>query len=177
MGISGSGKSTVAALLASQLGWDVQEGDDLHPAASIAKMAAGHPLTDEDRWPWLDRVAAWITDHTDSRTPGIITCSALKRAYRDRLRGTDVIFVHLRGSREQIGRRLAARSDHFMPAALLDSQISTLEAPEADEATIVVDVAEGPAAITARIVDRLELTGGSVSAVRGDSSPPVGAYA
>jgi len=114
MGVSGSGKSTVAGILAGQLGWDLEEGDDLHPAANVAKMDSGQPLTDDDRWPWLDTVAAWITDHTTAGIPGIITCSALKRGYRDRMRGPNVVFVHLAGSKDQIGRRLAARSDHFM---------------------------------------------------------------
>src|SRR6476620_6470349 len=126
MGVSGSGKSTVAAILAGQLGWDLEEGDDLHPAANVAKMASGQPLTDEDRWPWLDKIAAWIQLHTESGTPGVITCSALKRVYRDRLRGPGVAFVHLDGSREVIGARLSKRLDHFMPSTLLDSQLATL---------------------------------------------------
>ncbi len=95
MGVSGSGKSTVAGILAGQLGWDLVEGDDLHPAANVAKMSAGIPLADEDRWPWLDRVAAWIRNHTATGVPGIITCSALKRSYRDKLSGDNVVFVHL----------------------------------------------------------------------------------
>jgi gluconokinase len=93
MGVSGSGKSTVAGLLAGRLSWDLEEGDDLHPAANVAKMAAGHPLTDEDRRPWLDRVAAWIRHRAEAGRPGIITCSALKRSYRDRLRAPGVVFV------------------------------------------------------------------------------------
>ena len=93
MGVSGCGKSTVAGVLAGRLGWDLGEGDDLHPAANVAKMAAGHPLTDEDRKPWLELVASWIREHTDAGRPGIITCSALKRSYRDVLRGDDVVFV------------------------------------------------------------------------------------
>src|ERR1700761_1029847 len=93
MGVSGSGKSTVAALLAGRLGWDFEEGDDLHPPENVAKMHAGHPLNDEDRKPWLAKVAGWITEHTDAGRPGIITCSALKRRYRDVLRGEPVVFV------------------------------------------------------------------------------------
>ena len=112
MGVSGSGKSTVAGILAGQLGWDLEEGDDLHPAENVAKMAAGQPLTDEDRWPWLDEVAAWITEHTAGGTPGIITCSALKRIYRDRMRGPNVVFVHLAGSKDEIGHRLPQRTLH-----------------------------------------------------------------
>ena len=157
MGVSGSGKSTVAGILAGQLGWDLEEGDDLHPAANVAKMASGQPLTDDDRWPWLDTVAAWITDHTTAGIPGIITCSALKRSYRDRMRGPNVVFVHLAGSKDQIGRRLAARSDHFMPPTLLDSQLITLEPPGPDENTLVVDVGRRPADEAADIIRRLDL--------------------
>ena len=157
MGVSGSGKSTVAGILAGQLGWDLEEGDDLHPAANVAKMASGQPLTDDDRWPWLDTVAAWITDHTTAGIPGIITCSALKRSYRDRMRGPNVVFVHLAGSKDQIGRRLAARSDHFMPPTLLDSQLTTLEPPGPDENTLVVDVGRRPAEEAADIIRRLDL--------------------
>jgi gluconokinase len=98
MGVSGAGKSTIAGFLAGQLGWDPAEGDDLHPAANVAKMASGTALTDEDRWPWLERVAAWIRDHTATGIPGIITCSALKRSYRDRLSENRVVFLHLTGS-------------------------------------------------------------------------------
>ena len=122
MGVSGSGKSTVGGMLAGAMGWDLQEGDDLHPQANIDKMATGHPLNDEDRWPWLDKIAVWIKSHTDAGQPGIVTCSALKRSYRDVLRGEHVVFVHLAGSRDQIGQRLTARLDHYMPASLLDSR-------------------------------------------------------
>lgn len=157
MGVSGSGKSTVAGILAGQLGWDLEEGDDLHPAANVTKMASGQPLTDDDRWPWLDTVAAWITDHTTAGSPGIITCSALKRSYRDRMRGPNVVFVHLAGSKDQIGQRLSARSDHFMPPTLLDSQLTTLEPPGPDENTLVVDVGRRPAEEAADIIRRLDL--------------------
>ncbi|HUF96741.1 MAG TPA: gluconokinase [Ilumatobacter sp.] len=139
MGVSGSGKSTVAAALAERLGCDLAEGDHLHPVENVAKMAAGQPLTDDDRWPWLATVADWI----DARTAvgGVVSCSALKRAYRDRLRGDHVTFVFLRGDRAAIAARLAARRDHFMPAALLDSQFAALEPPAADEQFIDVDIA------------------------------------
>jgi gluconokinase len=157
MGVSGSGKSTVAGILAGQLGWDLEEGDDLHPAANVAKMAAGQPLDDEDRWPWLAAVASWITEHTTAGIPGIITCSALKRIYRDRLRGDNVVFVHLAGSKDQIGRRLSARLDHYMPASLLNSQIATLEPPGPDENVLVVDVGRAPAEEAAEIINRLQL--------------------
>ena len=157
MGVSGSGKSTIAALLATRLGWDLQEGDGLHSTANVAKMAAGIPLTDEDRVPWLDTVASWITAHTAAGLPGLITCSALKRTYRDRLRGDHVRFVYLRGSRKLIGGRLATRTDHYMPPSLLDSQIATLEPPGADENVLTVDVGSSPEAMAADIIDRLHL--------------------
>ena len=180
MGVSGSGKSTVAGILAGQLGWDLEEGDDLHPAANVAKMAAGTPLTDDDRWPWLDRVADWIRDHTRSGLPGVITCSALKRIYRDRMRGDHVVFVHLTGSKDTISHRLAARTDHYMPTTLLDSQINTLESPGPDESVIVIDVGRKPAEEAAEIIDRLSLhTEGGSSALGSthpgvSSAPPLG---
>ena len=141
MGVSGSGKTTVARALAHRLGCNFAEGDDLHPAENIAKMAAGRPLTDEDRWPWLAAVAEWIAVQADAGQNGVVSCSALRRAYRDRLRRSDVTFVYLRGDRASIARRLADRTDHFMPAALLDSQFATLEPPTADERHIDVDIA------------------------------------
>lgn len=171
MGVSGSGKSTVAGILAGQLGWDLEEGDDLHPAENVAKMASGVPLTDEDRWPWLDTIASWIIEHTMAGIPGIITCSALKRIYRDRLREKNVVFVHLSGSREQIARRLTARMDHYMPATLLDSQIATLEPPGPDENTIVVDVGLTPAEEAAEVVRRLGLSPASGSAALAHPHP------
>jgi gluconokinase len=158
MGVSGSGKSTVAGILAERLGWDRQEGDDLHPAANIAKMAQGLPLDDEDRRPWLDDIAAWIRGHVAAGTSGVITCSALRRSYRDRLRGPGVVFVYLAGSVDQIGARLAERSAHFMPPALLASQLDTLEPPEPDEMAIVVNIGPPPAAVAAQVLDRLALT-------------------
>ena len=157
MGVTGAGKSTIAGILAGQLGWDLAEGDDLHPAANVAKMSAGTALTDEDRWPWLDRVAAWIRDHTATGMPGIITCSALRRSYRDRLSGNNVVFVHLTGSRNLIGQRLTARVDHYMPATLLDSQIATLQPPEADENAVAVLVGRAPSEVAAEIIRRLAL--------------------
>jgi gluconokinase len=171
MGVSGSGKSTVAGILAGQLGWDLEEGDDLHPPANVAKMAAGIPLTDDDRWPWLDRVASWIVEHTTAGVPGIITCSALKRIYRDRMRGDNVVFVHLSGSKDEIGKRLAARNDHFMPTSLLDSQIATLEPPGPDEKTLVVDVGRKPAEEAAEIIDRLRLRAEDGSSALGSTHP------
>jgi gluconokinase/shikimate kinase len=157
MGVSGGGKSTVAGLLAGRLGWDLAEGDDMHPAANIAKMAAGHPLDDADRWPWLARVADWIRVRTAADRPGIVTCSALKRSYRDVLRGPSVVFVYLAGSRELIARRVAARQGHFMPAALLDSQFAALEPPGPDEHAITVDITGSPSDEAAQILQQLDL--------------------
>src|SRR5512133_2467077 len=141
MGVAGTGKSTVAGMLAEHLNWELQEGDDLHPPANVAKMASGIPLDDEDRWPWLDAIAAWIKDKTQRGEPGIVTCSALKRSYRDRLRGPNVIFVFLNGSRAVIEARMASRKHHFMTIALLDSQLAALEPPGTDENVLAVNLA------------------------------------
>lgn len=157
MGVSGCGKSTVARLLADRLGWDLQEGDDLHPPANVAKMASGVPLTDDDRWPWLDLVAGWITERTAAGRPGIITCSALRRVYRDRLAGDGVIFVYLEGTKERIADRLAARNDHFMPAGLLDSQLETLEPPGEDENVVSVETVGSPEEIAGAVIAPLGL--------------------
>ncbi|MGN6336524.1 gluconokinase [Mycobacterium sp.] len=146
MGVSGSGKSTVGAALAQRLRVPFVDADTLHPAANIAKMAAGQPLDDDDRYPWLEKVGQWLADH---REGAVVSCSALKRRYRDQLRAhcPGVEFVHLRGSAELIGRRLAARTDHFMPVALLRSQLNTLEPLGPDEAGMTVDVGPGIDAI------------------------------
>lgn len=139
MGVSGSGKSTVGAALAQRLRVPFIDADTLHPAANIAKMAAGEPLDDDDRYPWLERVGEWLAAHRDG---GVVGCSALKRAYRDQLRAhwPGVEFLHLSGSAELIGGRLAARTDHFMPAALLRSQLDALEPLDPDEAGMTVDI-------------------------------------
>ena len=154
MGVSGSGKSTVAAILAGQLGWDLEEGDDLHPARNVAKMASGQPLTDDDRWPWLDKVSAWITDHTTAGIPGIITCSALKRSYRQIIIGDrpQVRLVYLRGGRELIAEHLEGRHGHFMPAALLRSQIDTLEEPDPSEDPLTVDAGQSATQVADEII-------------------------
>jgi gluconokinase len=144
MGVSGSGKSTVAALVAERLGWDLAEGDDLHPDENVAKMAAGQPLDDDDRAPWLDTVSSWIVEHAMQGVPGVVTCSALKRKYRDVLREHNVVFVYLQGTSDLIGGRMAERSGHFMPTTLLDSQVATLEPPQADERHVVVDATRTP---------------------------------
>jgi len=157
MGVSGSGKTTVGKLLAERLGWHYQEGDALHPPENVAKMSSGTPLTDADRIPWLHKIAECIDAWRRSGESGVVTCSALKRAYRDIIIGDrpDVGLVHLKGSRELIGQRLAARRGHFMPAALLDNQFATLQEPAAEERAITVDVGEAPAAIVDEIVRRL----------------------
>ncbi|MFP5282010.1 MAG: gluconokinase [Actinomycetes bacterium] len=157
MGVSGCGKSTVAGVLAGRLGWELQEGDDLHPPANVAKMTAGEPLTDDDRWPWLDEVGRWIRAQTAAGRPGIVTCSALKRSYRDRLRGPGVVFVHLSGTREQLRERVSARLGHFMPSSLLDSQLATLEPLESDEAGLEVMLGSHPQADADQIIRELGL--------------------
>lgn len=160
MGVSGCGKTTVAMLLAQRLGWAFEEGDALHPQANVQKMAAGHPLNDEDRWPWLERVAEWIEGRLAAGESGVITCSALKRAYRDVLnRGGRVTFVYLHGDRETIALRLATRRGHFMPPGLLASQFADLQEPSADEPAIRVDVGRAPAEIVDSIIAQLGLAG------------------
>jgi gluconokinase len=158
MGVTGTGKSTLAGLLAGQLGWDLGEGDVLHPPKNIHKMAAGFPLTDEDRRPWLRRVAEWIQERVRAGRPGIITCSALKRSYRDVLRDEHVVFVYLCGPREQIAARLAARHGHFMAASLLDSQFAALQPPGPDEQSVTVEIGSDSRAAAARIIEELGLT-------------------
>lgn len=129
MGVAGSGKSTLARALSEKLDWVFAEGDGFHPEANIAKMSAGQPLDDEDRWPWLDRIVTWVADEDAQGHSTVVTCSALKRAYRDRLATAPgrTVFLHLVGSPELLGARMAARSGHFMPASLLPSQFATLE--------------------------------------------------
>lgn len=143
MGVSGCGKSTLGARLASILSWVFQEGDSLHPPANVAKMAAGQPLDDADRGPWLAAVAAWIDDRRAAGEAGVVTCSALKRAYRERLsRGRPQMrTIFLSGSPDLIAGRLAGRSDHFMPASLLASQFAALEPPGPKEGAITIDAA------------------------------------
>lgn len=158
MGVSGCGKTTVSALLAAMLGWRYREGDDLHPTENVEKMRGGTPLTDADRLPWLRKIAAEIAGWQARGEQGVLTCSALKRAYRDILIGDrpDVALVYLRGSRDLIARRMAARHEHFMPAALLASQFATLQEPTPDERPIVVDVDGSPGEIADRILRELQ---------------------
>lgn len=145
MGVAGSGKTTVAELLAARLGVPYAEADEFHPRANIEKMSAGHPLTDEDRWPWLRAIAEWITRQA-AGDGGVVTCSALKRSYRDLLRegSAQVWFVHLAGTRELLADRIGHRKGHFMPAALLDSQLADLQPLDPDEPGVTLDVAHTP---------------------------------
>jgi gluconokinase len=157
MGVSGCGKTTVGAVLAQQLGAHFLEGDTLHPPENIAKMQRGEPLTDADRWPWLHAVAEMIDDWRARGISGVVACSALKRAYRKILIGAreDVRLVYLRGTREMIATRLAARRGHFMPAALLDSQFSALEEPASEENAIVVAVDRTPEEMIEELREKL----------------------
>ena len=156
MGVSGSGKSTVGAALAQRLGVPFEDADDLHPRANIAKMSAGRPLDDQDRYPWLEIIGEWLAVHADGG--GVMSCSALKRAYRDQLRAhaPGVVFVHLEGSHAVITDRQASRPGHFMPASLLASQFATLEPLQPDERGVVIDVDQGVDAIVAASVSQLE---------------------
>ncbi len=158
MGVSGSGKTTIGALLAVALGVQFQEGDDLHPAENIEKMHSGHPLTDADRMLWLHTIAEEIDSWHAKEEGGVVTCSALKRRYRDIIIGghKDATLVYLKGSHSLIRRRMAARHEHFMPLALLDSQFAILEEPQPDERAIVADLGRSPTVIAAEIVHRLE---------------------
>ena len=157
MGVSGCGKSTIASMLAHRLHWIYEDGDWFHPQSNIEKMHGGEPLTDEDRWPWLHGIAAWIDATRRVGNHGTVACSALKRAYRDILLGErpDVRLVYLKGGRDLIARRLAARDAHFMPPSLLDSQFASLEEPQPDEHTIVVSIVPHPREIVEEIVKRL----------------------
>ncbi|MEU7632131.1 gluconokinase [Nocardia sp. NPDC049220] len=144
MGVSGSGKSTVGARLAAALDVEYAEGDDFHPAANIAKMTAGTPLDDADRAPWLDAVAAWLAQHADRG--GVVSCSALKRIYRDRLRTSapETFFLHLAAPKDELARRMTGRRGHFMPSSLLDSQLAALEPLAADEIGRTADASLAP---------------------------------
>ena len=161
MGVSGSGKTTIGKALARRLGWQFQEGDALHPPENVAKMKAGHPLDGEDRGPWLTAVAARIDQWRRQAQCGVITCSALKRRYRDIIIGNraDVRLIYLEGSRELIGGRLAGRRGHFMPPTLLDSQFATLEPPTPDEVAMTISVDASVENIIAQIAAALAPSG------------------
>ncbi|MEU0580987.1 gluconokinase [Streptomyces griseoincarnatus] len=155
MGVAGTGKTTIGPLLAARLGVPYAEGDDFHPQSNIAKMSAGTPLTDDDRWPWLDAIGDWAQGRTG--LGGVVSCSALKRSYRDRLRAAapGVVFVHLTGDRALVEDRMSHRQGHFMPTALLDSQFATLQPLEPDEAGVAVNVTGSPEQITERAATAL----------------------
>lgn len=157
MGVSGAGKSTVGGLLAERLGTAFADADSFHPPANIAKMSRGEPLTDDDRWPWLDAIGAWVDARHAAGLGGVVTCSALKRVYRERLRaGRPMLrLLHLAGDPALIGARQAARPDHFMPASLMASQFATLEAPGEAEGAIVLSVVPPPEEIVAAALRHL----------------------
>ena len=166
MGVAGSGKSTVMAELAERLGWRTLEGDDLHPPANVARMAAGIPLTDEDRWPWLEAIHARLRGAAAAGGPVIVTCSALRRAYRDVLRRDlpGVVFVHLYVPRAGLEARMRDRMGHFMPPDLMDSQLAILEPLAEGERGFVVVATRPPSVISSEILERL----GPVSGMDGD---------
>jgi gluconokinase len=159
MGVSGSGKTTVATEVARRLGWEFTEGDDHHPAANVEKMRQGIPLDDDDRRPWLEELARWIGLHEEEGRSCVLTCSALKRAYRDILADgpPSLDFVHLDGPREVIHERMRHRRHDYMPDSLLDSQINALEPLQPDESGIVLDLALTPDALAAKVIERLAL--------------------
>ncbi len=161
MGVSGSGKSTVGALLAEALGWPFADADGFHPAANVAKMASGQPLTDEDRWPWLDAIAKHIAAARAAGQPVVVACSALRRAYRDRLRAghKDLVFLHLAGEAGLIASRQAARQGHFMPPSLMASQFATLEDPAGEADAVTVSVRASPHEVVAAALGQLVATG------------------
>src|SRR5262249_13316286 len=155
MGVSGAGKSTVGKCIAARLDCPFRDADSFHPAANIEKMSRGEPLTDDDRWPWLRAIADWIEAHRSAGTTGVVTCSALKRAYRDVVtahQAPDVRLVYLEGDFALIDARLKARKGHFMPPALLRSQFDALEEPRVDERPISVSIEAAPEQIAARVI-------------------------
>jgi gluconokinase len=159
MGVSGSGKSTIAEALAARLGWRCEDGDRFHPASNVAKMSAGQPLTDEDRWPWLKAIADEIDRLCGKEQRAVFACSALKRSYREVLvhGRDDVRLIFLDGTQALIAARLATRKGHFMPPGLLDSQFSTLERPASDEAAVTVSIDAPVETIVDNIVRQLKL--------------------
>jgi gluconokinase len=157
MGVSGSGKSTVAAELVSRTGWVFAEGDAFHPAANVARMHAGVALTDDDRWPWLEALAGWIGEQEAAGLDAVVTCSALKRSYRDLLRAghPSVWFAHIDVPARVLTDRLEHRAGHYMPLSLLGSQLATLEPLQPDEPGTVVEAQRTPAEVAAAILDQL----------------------
>jgi gluconokinase len=158
MGVSGAGKSTVGKLVGARLDCPFRDADSFHPKANIEKMSRGEPLSDEDRWPWLNAIAAWIAGHRAAGTTCVVTCSALKRAYRDIVtnrQSADVRLVYLKGDFDLIEARLKARTGHFMPPGLLRSQFAALEEPAVDENAIVVSIDATPEEIATRVLEKL----------------------
>ena len=158
MGVSGAGKSTVGRIVAERLSCPFRDADSFHPPANIAKMSRGEPLADDDRWPWLHAIAAWIAEHRAAGTTCVVTCSALKRIYRDIVtnkQSGDVRLVFLEGDFDVIEARLKARKGHFMPPALLQSQFAALEQPDADEHALRMSVDAAPEEIAARVLEQL----------------------
>jgi gluconokinase len=170
MGVSGSGKSTVAQRLADHLHWELLEGDDLHPRANVEAMAAGRPLTDADRRPWLEAIGRWVDESASTGVSAVLTCSALRRSYRDVLREgrPNLCFCHLTLDPGLVERRMEDRTGHFMPASLLPSQLATLEPLAPDEPGITVSSDGPPEAVVAEVVRRLDL----LPAGAGGSAPP-----
>ena len=159
-GVSGAGKTTIGRLLAEQLGWRFYEADDFHPRGNIEKMRSGHPLTDEDRWPWLERLREQITRSLAAKENAVLACSALKRAYRERLHvNNDVRFVYLRGDSALIEKQLRDRRGHFMNPALLRSQFADLEEPASDEEVLTVELGQTPKELVEKIKAKLNLAG------------------
>jgi gluconokinase len=161
MGVSGVGKSTVAEGLSASLGWSFAEGDAFHSAANVAKMASGHPLTDDDRWSWLRAIGAWMSERIEAGQPSVVTCSALRRAYRDLLRDgrPEVRFLHLVAAEGLVADRMRSRTNHYMPTSLLHSQFDLLEPLEADEPGATVSVEGTTSDVLRRAVAALGLTG------------------
>ncbi|WP_062213313.1 gluconokinase [Streptomyces sp. NBRC 109706] len=162
MGVSGVGKTTVARPLAGRLGVPFAEADDFHSEANVAKMSSGVPLTDDDRLPWLRSIGVWLGERARTGERGVVTCSALKRKYRDLLRAADpdVFFLHLSGSTELVGERIERRTDHFMPPSLLRTQLAALEPLADDERGLVLDVAPGPERLVTMAVEALTTADG-----------------
>ncbi len=175
MGVSGVGKTSVAEVLHARTGWVFAEGDDFHPRSNREKMASGHPLDDDDRWPWLRRIAAWIGEQEAAGHGGIVTCSALKRSYRDLLRDghPSVRFVHLLADPDVLTARITARKGHYMPPSLLQSQLDTLEPLEPDEPGVGVDTGGDPAAVAERALSLLAGHDTDTHGVAGRNTAPV----
>jgi gluconokinase len=166
MGVSGCGKSTIGQRLSKKLSWPFRDADSFHPEANIAKMSRGAPLEDEDRWPWLGAIAQWIDERRGAGAPAIVSCSALRRAYRERIIGarSGVDLVYLKGTVQLIGERLRRRKGHFMPPSLLQSQFAALEEPQRDERPIIVSVAMPPPRVVAAILEALQASAKTQSA-------------